>query len=137
MNFAPKTEEELNANNIFKKGIYDFEVYRAVDKISKSGNEMIELELKVFASDGEQTHVFDYLLEAMGYKLKHFCEATGLSDIYQSGNLTADMCSGRAAKCTLEIEPKTSNYAEKNKVKDYHPADMATAPPSEDADCPF
>lgn len=127
MNFTPKTEDELNTFEVFPKGEYDFDVVKAADKISSNGNPMIEISISIYAQDGRKNNVFDYLLEIVAYKLKHFCEAVGLSKEYQAGTLTADMCLNRAGKCIIGIQPKKGEYAEKNIVKDYIPLDAAAA----------
>ena len=70
MNFTPKSEKELSEENLFPAGIYPFEILEATDKTSKKGNDMIELKLRVFHGERHQI-VNDYLLESIGYKLRH------------------------------------------------------------------
>lgn len=119
LNFTPKTEEELKGP-LFQKGEYDFDIIGAEDTASKAGNQMIKLLLKVYHSDGSVTQVFDYLLETLEYKIKHFCDTTGLAIEYQSGVLDADMCLNRSGKCKLDIQKdKSGQYEDKNVVKDY------------------
>lgn len=120
MNFTPKKDEELNSFDVFPKGEYDFEVVKAVDETSKAGNTMIKLEIDIFAPNGKKSRVFDYLLESLAYKLKHFCQAVGLHDEYEEGNINADMCFNRSGKCIISIKhDKTGNYPDKNEVRDY------------------
>lgn len=126
MNFQPKTEEELQAEAVMPGGEYDFEVIEAADTISKrSGNDMITAKLKVFAPDGSFRTVTDYLMEKMAWKLRHFCEATGLMDKYDAGTLAARNCEGRAGRVILQVDPErksedgTKTYSPKNSVKDY------------------
>lgn len=129
MNFKPKSEAELNSFEIFPKGEYDFNVVKAVEKISKAGNQMIELELDIYAPNGSKARVFDYLLENVAYKLKHFCESVGLHDEYEDGNITTDMCRNRAGKCTIIVkQDKTGEYPDKNEVKDYCKQSIPTDP---------
>lgn len=117
MRIDPKTQEEIDAENMLEKGIYDFEVIRAEDKVSKKGNEMIKATLKVFHGDSSQL-VDDYLMEAMMAKLLHFCNETGLSDLYQAGELHAADCVGRCGRVKIDIEP-AGEFPAKNVVKDY------------------
>ena len=86
MKFTPKTEEQL----LQPKGEYDFKIAHAEEKISSSGNEMIKLEVTTYQQGRTVTTVFDYLLEAMMFKLIHFCRYTGLEEKYESGELTAE-----------------------------------------------
>lgn len=120
LTFQPKTEEELKKTVLLPKGEYDFEVIGAEEAVSKQGNDMIKLTLKVYDTDGTTTTVFDYLLASLEYKVKHFCDTTGLIAEYQSGALTVDMCLNKCGKCKLDIEKdKTGKYDDKNVVKDY------------------
>ncbi len=122
MNFTPKTEEELALENLLPAGEYDFEVISAEDARSSKGNDMIKLKLRIFHDESER-QVFDYLMEAVHYKLKHFCDAADLAREYESGVLKASMCNGRAGRLRLAIEKdKTGQYSDKNAVKDYIPA---------------
>ena len=120
MIFKPKSEAEVNAFEIFPAGEYDFDIIKASDEVSSKGNEMIKLELDIYAQNGNKTRVFDYLLENVAYKLKHFCDCTGLVKEYEEGVLNAAMCKGKSGKCLLIIQKdKTGEYPDKNAVKDY------------------
>jgi hypothetical protein len=126
MRFEPKSADEIALDSMLPEGIYPFEVMQATDKISQAGNEMIELKLVVFG-DGSTPHVFDYLLEKLAYKLRHFAETTGLLAAYEAGELTAEMCLNRDGYCKLAVEKK-AGYEPRNTVKDYVPRDKAAAP---------
>lgn len=119
MKFVPMTEEELARASLLEAGVYPFEVLSAQDKISKTGNEMIELKLNVFGNNGENVHVFDYLLEKMSFKLRHFCEATGLLSLYERGELEAIVCPEKQGFCKIAVDKGNANYAAKNVVQDY------------------
>ena len=124
MNFQPKTEKEIQKENErlllpVRKEPYPATVESAVDKTSKSGHEMIEIKLKVFADDGSHRIVTDYLMEAMAHKLFHFAEATGNMEKYQAGTLSSDDCEGKELFVKIGIDPANGNYAAKNVVKDY------------------
>lgn len=119
MRFTPKSEHEIEAENLLPKGRYDFEVVKAEDAVSKKGNEMIKVCLKVFAPNGGTPFVWDYLLEAFLGKLLNFCSATGLMEAYNNGDLQADMLFGRCGKVDIDTEPASGNYKAKNVVVDY------------------
>lgn len=120
MRFQPKTDKELAVMNLLPEGEYDFEVFEASDAVSTNSNEMIKLKLKVWAPDGSERHVYDYLLEAMAHKLRHFAVCVGLDVEYVNGTLKAVQCVGRVGRVKLIIQKdKTGAYPDKNAVKDY------------------
>lgn len=119
MQFTPKSERQIRDALLLPPGEYDFEVVKAEDKVSKtSGNEMIELQLRIFHEDGSPRMVRDYLVSSMELKLNRFCRAVGLSEAYQDGNLTAYACEGVSGRCKLTIQAN-EQYGDQNSVKDY------------------
>lgn len=144
MNFTPKTDKELAEQNLLPEGVYDFEVMDAKDQRSKAGNEMIAIKLRLWASDGSERHVYDYLMESMAFKLKHFADVSGLSTQYAAGRLSAQDCLNGSGKLKLIIKKdKTGQYADQNAVKDYvtEKKEIAPAPSNNEApvedDVPF
>lgn len=119
MQFKSKTDAEIEMANLLPAGTYDFQVVSAEDTVSKKGNDMIALELIVFGDRGEKFEIKDWLLEAMAYKLKHFCYAVGLGDKYEDGSLTAYDCERRTGRVQLDVEPATGKFFAKNTVADY------------------
>lgn len=123
MEFTPigtqKETQELS-KELFPEGEYEFRVAWAKAEISKqSHNDMITLSLHIFRN-GEYIQVYDYLLEAMMFKLKHFCEATGLEKEYASGTLTPGMCMGKSGRCKLIIQhDKSGKWKDRNSIDDY------------------
>jgi len=150
MRFTPKTEQELQEMALVEPGEYSFQVIEATDQVAKSGNEMIKLKMKIWDNMGRERLIFDYVLEAMAFKLRHFADATGLLDKYEAGELRASDCPGRAGKLELGMEegkpnPNGGMYAPKNTVKDYIKSEGAVAKPADapkdsfqdDIDVPF
>lgn len=124
MKFQPKSEEEIKSMGLIDEGTYPFEVLEAKESKSKSGNDMIEMKLKIWDHQGRERICFDYLLEAMAYKLRHFCEAANILDKYEAGQLTALDCVGKQGYLELTIQagkqkPDGGYYPDKNSVKDY------------------
>ena len=151
MKFQPRTNEELAAMGLMPEGKYEFTVFESEDQISKAGSEMIKLTLRVKDSEGTMHIIFDYLLEKMAWKLKHFCECTGLSSKYDSGDLSAIDCLDKTGVCEIIVQEGQqkydgSKYADKNAVKDYvenkgsmskDPVPEVTGHPAFDDDIPF
>ena len=120
MNYTPKTENELKEMDLLPAGNYRFRVTEATDEVSKKGKEMIKLKLHVMDPEtNRQTFVFDYLMEAMAHKLRHFCEAVDMLEKYESGTLTPADCNGTEGELELIVEHK-GHWPAKNAVKDYN-----------------
>lgn len=124
MRFVPKTQEELDRINLLEEGIYPFEVAFATDKVSKTGKEMIELKLRVWDKEGKEHTIYDYLIEALGYKLRHFSQAIGILNKYQEGMITHLDCLNKSGNVEIGIKEPQENhrgglYPAKNIVKDY------------------
>lgn len=132
MKFDPKTDEETKNDKpfpVWPSGQYDFEIMNGVDKKSKAGNEMIELRVKIFNSEGEEKIVFDYLLESVAYKLRHCAEACGLMEKYEKGELVGGDFDGCTGKLKLRVGKPTEEYPDpKNEVADYVVGTAAAEP---------
>jgi hypothetical protein len=130
MNFQPQTEQEIKSKRCLPPGEYDFEVSDAADTTSKKGNDMIAIQLRVFAPDGSTRIIRDWLLPSMEMKLNRFTRATGLESEYQSGELSAFSVKGVNGRCVLTIQG-SEGYGDQNTVRDYLPAGDVQTPYSE------
>jgi len=124
MRTEPKSDQEIQAMMVMPEGIYPFVVIEAKERTSKNGNEMIELKLEVLDDQNRAHTIFDYLLASMAFKLKHFCEHTGLQDKYDADDLHASDCVRRRGYVELKADkaPRIVDgreYPPKNSVKDY------------------
>ncbi len=120
MNFAAKTEKQLVEEKLIPAGVYPFEVLTAEDKMSKAGNSMIELGLRVFTPDGRARSMRDWIMEKMAYKLFHFCSYTGLAVKYEQGTLHSSDCVGRTGYVDIIIQAdKKGQFPDRNSVGDY------------------
>ena len=123
MKFTPKTEEEIQAGYVLlEDGEYDFTVIKAEEKISKPGNEYIALVLQIFDNKGKERSIYTNL--AFTKLLKHFCDTTGLSHKYESGELNPEDCIFKMGKCVVKTEESRPNpmggfYPAKNIIDDY------------------
>ncbi len=124
----PLSEKEIKQGDLWAKGNYHFKVINAEEARSQSGNDMIKLTLTIWSEGGRTKIIFDYLLEALEYKLAHFAEATGLLQKYQSGSLSSYDCYGKEGELKLTIQvDKTGEYQDKNSVADYLLSEAAEA----------
>lgn len=131
MKFTPKSEAELR--NTWDAGTYPFKVIEASDSVSKSGKDMIVLKLRLF--DGENTlTVMDYLGDWSMYKIKHLCEACGLEDKYNAGEIVAFMFEDREGKVKLAYNAD-SDFP--NSIKDYVVEKVETPDSLDDDEIPF
>lgn len=126
LKITPKTEEEIRRAMLLGPGEYDFEVMSAEEKLSKAGNPMIVVKMKVFNGGGGERHVTDWLMEKMEYKLRHFMFAIGKGAAYEAGDIDAGGFQGCCGKLTLTIEEK-EGFQPQNRVKDYIPQDKGAA----------
>lgn len=126
MKFVPKSEDDLKRESLLDPGTYDFEVVSAEDAVSKSGNEMIAIKLRIFSDRGERS-VRDWLMPSMGFKLRHFTETTGMVAAYDAGTFNAEDCKGRTGRVLLKVETQ-EGYSPKNSVRDYEKAKEAREP---------
>jgi len=139
MRFNPEEAE----NQLLAEGDADFEVLKAEDATSKSGNEMIQLLLKVWDNQGQQGNVFDYLLPKLAWKIKQFCLATGIPlEKFKSGELSASDCLGKTGKAFIKTQKdKTGQYADKTVIAGYAELEEAknnkTGAEFKDDDIPF
>jgi hypothetical protein len=130
VDFPPKSEREIIEESLIPDGTEcDFEVIEAKDTVSKKGNDMIALTLRVFRDDGRTSQLRDWLLPSIPMKLLRFCEATGLKDKYDSGSLAAADCAGRAGKLVVGVQKdKTGEYPDQNSIKSYRAPAEGDAP---------
>jgi hypothetical protein len=120
MNFTPKKESELYT--LLEKGEYPFTVVESENAVSKNENEMIKLKVAVYTAESEnpRCYIFDYLMESLAAKLRHFCDAAGLLVKYEAGTLSAYDCLNKEGTCRVVIQKdKTGQYSDKNAIADY------------------
>jgi hypothetical protein len=129
--FPVLSDDEIQSMNLVPEGQYNFEVVKATDKVSKQGNAMLELQLKIWDSSGKERIVFDYLvgIPAMVYKIKNFCQTTGLTEKYNMGSFSAHDCLNKRGTAYIVVQKGSMKidggfYPDKNSVKDYGTANV-------------
>jgi hypothetical protein len=123
MNFKPKTENELRSEMILPDGEYDFEVMDAKDTTSKTkGNEMIALNMKLFAPDGTTPYIRDWLVNSdhplCQMKIRHFAQATNKMAEYEAGTLSAMDCEGACGRVKVGSREQ-EGFGLQNSIEDY------------------
>lgn len=129
LTFKPMTDEEINMIGLLEKGIYQFEVISAKQMISQtSGKPMVKLTLSVRDRDNKDHLIYDYLIESIPYKIKHFCDSVGLQDKYKKGLLEEWDFKGKLGHAKIFIKKdKDGRYKDQNAVADYMMPEMAPA----------
>jgi len=157
MKFTPKTQEQIDTENLLPEGAYDAEITSAEEKTSKKGNPMIEVNLKVYGANGGFRIVRDWLMEAVPHKLLHCAESLNLRAEYDAGEITSVLLQGKSTAVLIGQNAAIGDFRASNKVIDYltatQLADHRSRPPkatkpsvtsagnslptSEDDDIPF
>jgi hypothetical protein len=123
MHFLPLSEEELQTQALAPEGVYNYQVLKSEDAVSKAGNDYIKLTLKIWDDAGKQNLIFTNL--SLIKLLKHFCDVNHMQSEYTSGNVPASSCQNKSGgKVMIGIEGEKPNpnggmYLSKNIVKDY------------------
>ena len=120
MKFTPKSEREIAEEGLIPGGtICDFEVIEAVDTVSKAGNEMIALKLKVWRPNGGTTILRAWLVSTLQRKVYDFAKATGQVEAYEAGTMDAAALVGACGKVKVKVEPENNGYPAQNGVAFY------------------
>ncbi len=113
-------------DGLLPAGKYPFSVIKAEEKTSSKGNPMLALQITVYAENGGQVTVFDYLMENKPAQLEQFCRFTGMEALYASGKLEEADCVGREGWVCIKVQPAQGNYDPKNVVSYYCPKPEST-----------
>jgi hypothetical protein len=120
--------------SLLTPGEYEAVVITSTDKLSSSGNAMMDVTLSVYDKDGFTHSVRDFLvfIKPMMWKIIHFAESAGVYDIYEQGKLCSDAIINKRVWVKIDIEegreipedrlqgkPQGSKYPAKNKVANY------------------
>lgn len=118
----PSTLEQSSGKEFVKlaDGTYQFVVGSAEERMSKSGNEMIQLVLEHTDQDGRIHKVWDYLVgtENAAWKTYQFCRSAGLLAEYEAGSLGERDCTGSIVRATVKLEA-SEQYGDRLRVVGY------------------
>ena len=103
MKWDPALNVTCDCGNVLPAGQYDAVVTAAVEKTSHAGNLMIHMRLLVDGGELEDIVVDSFLLPLQQclWKVKSFCEATGLMQSFDRGFITPEDCRGIAVRVEL------------------------------------
>lgn len=125
MRFQPQTDEQIAEAGLLPEATYDVEVVEAIEKQSKSGNDMIVLELRVY-TDGGHRDLTDYVVSNLAWKVKGAAKGFGLLAEYESGELSANDFLGKSGKAKIGRQGPSGDFGPKNVIKGYEPKMQAT-----------
>jgi len=110
-------DDDGGGSFLLDEGCYSFEVFKAEQKTSKAGNDMIAITLHVYdGKGGAKVFVYDWLTSAFKKKVVDFCRCVGLADLVDGGELTAIRCLQRTGEVHLiqeEYEGTTRNKVDR------------------------
>lgn len=128
MRVTPKTDEQYEAEQAERAAQYkpwpagsivDYEILHADDTTSKSGKDMIKVDVRLFNAEGKTKDLTDYIGEWNDYKLKRINP-----ERYEAGLVEAFDLIGKTGKAKLGIQigglkDDGTRYADKNDIKEY------------------
>lgn len=155
--WTEQDEKNRTSFKVWEKGVYDFttleevsfgtKTYYAKETLSKAGNPMWVIPVKIFAKDGSDftIHLIDYIPTTgeMRFKHAHLADATGNGDKYDSGKLTLQDVLFKSGRLELDIQkgsskPDGGTYPDKNVIRDYVKKESSGSKKDElDDDIPF
>lgn len=128
MRVTPKTDEQHEAEQAERLAQYkpwpagsivDYEILHADDTTSKSGKDMIKVDVRIFNAEGKTKDLTDYIGEWNDYKLKRINP-----ERYEAGLVEAFDLIGKTGKAKIGIQigglkDDGTRYADKNDIKEY------------------
>lgn len=119
---------------LLPEGEYEAVIDKSEDKISSSGNPMMDMHLSVYDSEGRTHSVRDFLVftKGMMWKVIHCADSAGILSEYESKKFCSATIHGRNVKVRVVTEKGSlipdeklngkahgSRYPDKNKIEDY------------------
>ena len=124
MKYNPK-----DAVRLLPAGKYAATVAAVYDAVSKSGKEMVVVEIDVWAGDAP-VRLKEYITADGIWKLKTIAKALGRLEAFESSTeVNAADYVGYGCAVELTVEEGKNGYDDQNRIKKYHAATADTAPP--------
>lgn len=119
MRFQVLNNDLLNQQRCeLKPGRADFQIVAATECLSKNGNNMLKLQVRVWDCEGEEGTIFDYITSNAQWKIKQLLEAVGQGEQYETGEINSHSLENKSGKCVLLIN-KDPKYGNQPKIKFY------------------
>lgn len=130
---------DANANLIPNDTWLQATIETAIDKVSKSGNDMIEAGFKVYDEAGKQPTIKHYFVASAPGFFKKLCKVLNLD--FESGEVSAESLVGRNVCVKVKIQKDdTGRYDDKNVIAafaDKLPDGAQSHTPQDDDGIPF
>lgn len=115
-NYDPTQAEEKNFICL-PNGDYEIEIVNVEQKVSKAGNDMLELMINAYDQVGRKVQIFDYIVNPSGlWKLKKICNASGIEF---TGEIEEQNLVGLSLMARVTLRKATEKYPERNQIADY------------------
>jgi len=127
MQFTPVSEEDLDKMNpTFEYGKCDFQIKEAKTAVSKAGNDMLVLDLKLWDKNGASRYAKSWLVftDKMMWKVKNFCASIEKPEWYEKGDIPEEELTDMSGQCMTageEYENKDGNKRMRANVEDFVP----------------
>ena len=123
--FNPDDAKEDTSFVCLPNGEYDCSVEGVTAKVSKAGNQMLELQVNLYHGD-RTVRCFDYVVNPSGlWKLKSLCRCCGWD--FNDGKVDEQLIVGKRFRVKVKLIPATEQYPEKNQIVRYVSALKSTA----------
>ena len=119
--------QQMREDALLKDGRYKYTVLDAKEKVSSTGNNMINLKLSLEVN-GRRVTQWDSLIltPKMFWKVEHFCKSAGIPEKIDEGKLTANDCYAKEGYVDIMQKNDSQTGDLVNQVKDYvKPEDIA------------
>jgi hypothetical protein len=117
MKYNPK-----DAKSCLDAAEYPATLYKADEKISKEGNQMLLLQWQIELRDGRTLYIKDYVVNPSSlWKLRNLASAWGCLMEFEAGTFDPSEHLKRAATLLLIVE-HSDQYGDQNRIKSYKPS---------------
>lgn len=97
MIFTPKTDGEIQRQALIPEGTYQATLVNFCERdqqgnplMTKKGDPKFNVSCKIYDSEGKSKNMFDDIGPYFIKKFKHFCDAVGLQNEYNTGKITEE-----------------------------------------------
>lgn len=126
MRTTPRSEDEAkraSSRTLLKPGWHDARITEALEKLSKAGNDTIELTVVIRDAAGLERTLRDWLSDRdrAAAKLRSCCNAVDALDRYKAGEISQEDFPGHDVQVKISVE-KRRGYPDQNRIDDYRAA---------------